>query len=194
MSVASKPERVINMRRSETENSTVLVCLQRRRPGIRPTYVFKLHAFDQPFLELYRYPIAEKILVGDARSSPSTSDIRLTMGGKEYTLTTDANNNSFGLEGCDEGELRWLKSSDPTNRELELVDHTGRLLARLKVSRFEQKRLELYAECTDNLLALMLLSGLVVVDAIFQRIPLHWKGEAKVILSSPGKGGIQAPR
>ncbi|KAL7958550.1 hypothetical protein V8C34DRAFT_304769 [Trichoderma compactum] len=192
MSVASKPKRVLNIRRSEMENSTILVCPCPLLRGIRPIYVFKLHAFDQPFLELYRFPIAENVLLGNARSSSSTSEIRHTMSDKEYTLTTDDNNNSFGLEGYDDGELRWVKSSHPTNLELELVDHTGRLLARLKPSRGypEQKKLDVYAECAENLLALMLLSGLVVVDAIDQRIPLHGKGEARMHLSTPGK----APR
>lgn len=58
-------------------------------------YGFKLHAFNQPFLELYRYSTAENVLVGndenvligDAHSSSSTSEIRLTLSGHEYTLT-----------------------------------------------------------------------------------------------------------
>ncbi|KAL6690823.1 hypothetical protein J3F84DRAFT_404180 [Trichoderma pleuroticola] len=163
MGVALKRKRLLTIRRSETENSTILIYPQLRIRFKPPIYAAKLHAFDQPFLELYPYPAADNVLVGDARSSSSTSEIRLTMSGKEYTLTTDANNNSFGLEGYDEGKLRWVENSKPKNRVLELVDHTGRLLARLKARRsnVERRTLELYVECTESLLALVLLSGFV---------------------------------
>lgn len=107
----------------------------------------------------------------------------------------DSSNKSFGPEGYGKGYLRWARINHPENVEhveLDLFDHTGRLLATLKVSRSdpEQKMLELYVECTESLLTLVLLSGLVVVDAIFERIRLHGKGEAKVLLSSPKKGGM----
>ncbi|KAJ4854185.1 uncharacterized protein T069G_11164 [Trichoderma breve] len=192
MSVASHPKRVLKIERSQTENSTVLVYDQfLSQYYVFAIYAFKLYAFEQPFLELYHYPIANNILVGDAQSFLSTSEIRLTLSGKEYTLTIDADSNSFGLKGYNEGELRWVKSSHPGNLELELVDHTGRLLARLKECGWpERKMLEVYGECAENLLTLMLLSGLVVVDAIFQRIPLHGKGEPKVYLPHARK----APR
>ncbi|KKO98291.1 hypothetical protein THAR02_09594 [Trichoderma harzianum] len=106
MSVASQPKRVLKIERSETENSTILVYDQfLSRYCVFAIYAFKLYAFDQPFLELYHYPIADNVRVGDAQSFLSTSDIRLTLSGKEYTLTIDANSNSFGLKGYYEGEL-----------------------------------------------------------------------------------------
>lgn len=147
MSVASQPKRVFHLERSATENSTVLV-LEQFQHYMSAIYAFKLYAFEQPFLELYHHPIAANVLVGDAQSYLSTSDIRLTLSGHEYTFTIDADSNTFGLKGYDEGELRWVKSSHPGNLELELVDHTGKLLARLKErGRPERKMLEVYEEC-----------------------------------------------
>ncbi|KAL6823418.1 hypothetical protein V8C40DRAFT_36165 [Trichoderma camerunense] len=191
MSVASQPKRVYKIERSQTENSTVLV-YEQIQYYLSAIYAFKIYAFDQPFLELYHHPISDNILVGDAQSFLSTPEIRLTLSGKEYTLTIDADSNSFGLKGYDEGELRWVKSSHRGNLKLELVDHTGRLLARLKESGWPERNvLEVYGECAENLLTLMLLSGLVVVDAIFQRIPLHGKGEPKIHLPHHAR---KAPR
>ncbi|KAL7905402.1 hypothetical protein GGI35DRAFT_488342 [Trichoderma velutinum] len=132
--------------RSQTENSTILIYPQLQIPNANPIYFAKLHAFQQPFLELHHWPNIDNVLVGEARSSSSALETRLTMNGQQYTLITDPDNNSFGLEGFGQGELRWVEGYHPRNMSLELVNQTGQPLAGLKAvhCNYPRMRLELY--------------------------------------------------
>ncbi|KAL7783607.1 hypothetical protein V8C37DRAFT_406597 [Trichoderma ceciliae] len=165
------PQRVVWLRNTVLDQSTILVHPDGHPPDSPPLYSAQLHEYTKPSVRFFRGPPGESPQVGEGNFHQMTWNTDLALRGQSFNLDMSQLTYDFTLKGTPMGELKWKKNKF-TGGSLELVDDNGRTLAKVKsagVANMTEKRLEIYIQCDDffsDLIILSCIAARLVTDIV----------------------------
>ncbi|KAM0264949.1 hypothetical protein ACHAQJ_000465 [Trichoderma viride] len=154
------PQRVVWLRHTVMDQSTILVHLDGHSKESPPLYSAQLHQYTKPSLRFFQGPPGGSPQIGEGTFHQLSRNTDLALRGQSFKLDMSQASYDFTLKGSPMGELKWKKSK-LTGGSLELVDSSGRTLAKVKslgVTNITEKRLEIYIQCDDFFSDLIILS------------------------------------
>lgn len=153
-SMSFGPARVLSIRTSKQDGNLILIHPANIPPDAPPQFTVT----SSPVVMYYGHP-SNNHVAGTVTSSTWSSTTQLTVRGQPMSMKKSSTTGHNTIE-CSMGMFKWKSTSELSGSSISLFDSQGTRLAKLKtVGLGGEKQLEVFVNCDDYLLEIMLVSG-----------------------------------